>query len=640
MTANATKDNFLRQIVENPDDDTPRLVYADWLEENGESERAEFIRVQCEKARLPRWHRQWEWLDQREWTLLARYADEWRAELPKIPDVVWGEFERGFVQEVRVVSPKILEREQETIQRAAPVRAADIMNPIAKEEWETAMPLPFIRALRLNDYYELEPMFHSPVVSTLEMLDLSSIPMEGHEFAAMGSSKQLQRLSTLILDECYMGDGNLGPFAESEHFREVRRLSMKGNKYGYHEDARIRPADVRLLANSANLGKLESLDLTGNEVDVESLGELLDSPHLRNLQELIVAENRILSDGLASYSLNFFEGGLSQLAAEATMRLGRLSLANNPIGDAGALWLAACNFCEELVDLDLSTCDITTKGIESLAGSPWFGNLGRLNLNNNSVGADGVFALINALDAKHLFALHLANCELDAEAVKLLADASCLQNLLTLDLSKSGADGKSLQSLLSSPKLARLRELHLADSGLHHSIAKVGELNLPGQLLRLSLGHNLFEDKGLEALFLRDVFSRLCELRLPGCKLSAKSIAILANAGLPKLGSLDLANNGLGEQGMKALANSPFARTLVELKLGENKIGDKGAKALAAGNWPWLKHLYVEANELTEKGLLAMSDSPGLSSVEAFFVRRNSVEWKTRSNLWQRFRFW
>ena len=43
---------FLRAIIEHPEDDTPRLIYADWLEENGDPDRAEFIRVQCELARL------------------------------------------------------------------------------------------------------------------------------------------------------------------------------------------------------------------------------------------------------------------------------------------------------------------------------------------------------------------------------------------------------------------------------------------------------------------------------------------------------------------------------------------------------------------------------------------------------------
>ena len=44
---------FLRAIFDAPDDDTPRLVYADFLQENGEEEHAELIRVQCELARLP-----------------------------------------------------------------------------------------------------------------------------------------------------------------------------------------------------------------------------------------------------------------------------------------------------------------------------------------------------------------------------------------------------------------------------------------------------------------------------------------------------------------------------------------------------------------------------------------------------------
>lgn len=44
------RDAFIRSIQESPDDDGPRLVYADWLEEQGDSDRAELIRVQCELA--------------------------------------------------------------------------------------------------------------------------------------------------------------------------------------------------------------------------------------------------------------------------------------------------------------------------------------------------------------------------------------------------------------------------------------------------------------------------------------------------------------------------------------------------------------------------------------------------------------
>jgi uncharacterized protein (TIGR02996 family) len=53
MTAILTAgDALLREVLEAPDDDTPRLVLADWLEEHGEPDRAGFIRVQVALARL------------------------------------------------------------------------------------------------------------------------------------------------------------------------------------------------------------------------------------------------------------------------------------------------------------------------------------------------------------------------------------------------------------------------------------------------------------------------------------------------------------------------------------------------------------------------------------------------------------
>ena len=50
MTAEA----LMQAVLDAPDDDdAPRLVYADYLEERGEAPRAEFIRIQCELASLP-----------------------------------------------------------------------------------------------------------------------------------------------------------------------------------------------------------------------------------------------------------------------------------------------------------------------------------------------------------------------------------------------------------------------------------------------------------------------------------------------------------------------------------------------------------------------------------------------------------
>lgn len=43
---------LLRTILERPRDDAARLIYADWLDDQGEAKRAEFIRVQCELAAM------------------------------------------------------------------------------------------------------------------------------------------------------------------------------------------------------------------------------------------------------------------------------------------------------------------------------------------------------------------------------------------------------------------------------------------------------------------------------------------------------------------------------------------------------------------------------------------------------------
>jgi uncharacterized protein (TIGR02996 family) len=53
MTPPPAHEPFLRAICEAPDDDAPRLVFADWLDETGDPDRAEFIRLHVRLARQP-----------------------------------------------------------------------------------------------------------------------------------------------------------------------------------------------------------------------------------------------------------------------------------------------------------------------------------------------------------------------------------------------------------------------------------------------------------------------------------------------------------------------------------------------------------------------------------------------------------
>jgi uncharacterized protein (TIGR02996 family) len=96
---------FLQAIIENPEDDTPRLVYADWLEENGKPERAELIRVQCERFRLrygsPECEARAGKLQARDAELRTKYQKTWVSDLnlPKNRSThCW--FQRGLVATV------------------------------------------------------------------------------------------------------------------------------------------------------------------------------------------------------------------------------------------------------------------------------------------------------------------------------------------------------------------------------------------------------------------------------------------------------------------------------------------------------------------------------------------------------------
>jgi uncharacterized protein (TIGR02996 family) len=144
---------FLRTICETPGDDTPRLVYADWLEEDGWAEQAEFIRLQIRlgpvdvTGRLSRDQRR---QARRVEALLRDHAADFLQPLtllavrralltPPEDRLVWT-FARGFVDTI-TVHGSTLER-----------HAAAIFShqPVTRVRLESARPRP-LRAPELFD---------------------------------------------------------------------------------------------------------------------------------------------------------------------------------------------------------------------------------------------------------------------------------------------------------------------------------------------------------------------------------------------------------------------------------------------------------------------------------------------------------
>lgn len=114
---------LLAAIAAHPLDDTPRLVFADWLDERGDPAdvaKAEFIRVQCELAQLPASDPRYPALVKREKALLTDWRKVWTKPLKKYATDV--NFWCGFpMPSLANLSVKQLAELMETDLQAAPL---------------------------------------------------------------------------------------------------------------------------------------------------------------------------------------------------------------------------------------------------------------------------------------------------------------------------------------------------------------------------------------------------------------------------------------------------------------------------------------------------------------------------------------
>src|SRR5262245_35217759 len=107
---------LLAAIAAHPEEDTPRLAYADWLDEHDQPIRAEFIRVQVEVTRvetLPRIDlNQHVALFRRQQELLDNHRDELFAALPSPPESSATDFDRGFLSQISFTVPSFLANQE------------------------------------------------------------------------------------------------------------------------------------------------------------------------------------------------------------------------------------------------------------------------------------------------------------------------------------------------------------------------------------------------------------------------------------------------------------------------------------------------------------------------------------------------
>jgi uncharacterized protein (TIGR02996 family) len=326
-------DRFLRAIEADFESDAPRLVFADWLDEHGDPDRAAFIRLQCEHAALTRpgppptaaGKKKAAALEAKADALLARNRDRWTAGLPK-----WAadaRFDRGFPI-FYFITGKQLADDGAALRRVAPLGG--------------------YLALRL---------------------------LKGRE-AAVFASPHLEYVTRLGLEHCQLTDAGVAVLATAPHLGRVWELDLSRGGFGsLDKDVnRLTDAAALTLAAADNLPALTALDL-GEHKKLTAAGvrAILESP---------------TRAGLTSLDVGGGPGGpaFAELFRSPGFRLTRLTTLNvggRKLGDAGAAVLAGCPAMAGLTELHLHSNGLTDRGATTILDSPHLRNLRRLSFYDN-----------------------------------------------------------------------------------------------------------------------------------------------------------------------------------------------------------------------------------------------------------------
>lgn len=128
-------------------------------------------------------------------------------------------------------------------------------------------------------------------------------------------------------------------------------------------------------------------------------------------------------------------------------------------------------------------------------------------------------------------------------------------------------------------------------------------------------------------VFSSPLMERVTSLNLMNTRLGDEGLRALANSPhLSNLTFLNLGVNGIGSEGARAIADSPYLSNLISLHLWENEIGDEGVRALSES--PYLKNLTclnLWNTRIGDEGLRAIADSPYLKSLTCLALSNNDI---------------
>lgn len=482
---------FIQTIAERPDDDTPRLVFADWLQDHGQDDRAELIRIQCRLARLEEEDPERYPLLNREHELFKLHVD-WRTETGS---PVWGQYtrDRGLLSGVHVYDWSAFASKSKEIFQTHPIHQMTV----AREGNSRTVA----RSPRLS---RLSGLTLTAVNGADSPSEFTTCPrLRGlHEFCRFGSMNGSRWIEALSQDRPW------------PRLRELRLLSC-----------RLGPNDLRRLFAVDHWPELEALDLTGNAFTGFSLAAGAKLPLLRQLKRLVLVDVYYLRRGWGQFAHLDREGQLE------TLRLGN---ASSSFSEEDIRVLGACRFFHAVRELDLSHNRLGAYVVPALSGGGLWLTLRSLNLTNSDTCCDWT----SVAPAPELRRVNLCRSfHRDPSALASFAKWPGLASVQTLDLSQNRFGGEELAALGRSPYLKNLRILNLEQCSLDdYALRQLVESPLMARLQELRLSGNRLSRVALQAIAQSPASAGLRCLAVGHCRMSRNTARALAES--PNLGSL------------------------------------------------------------------------------------------------------
>lgn len=390
-------------IVARPDDDTARLVFADWLEEHDEPLRAEFIRLQIEWERAERFSAPWLNLIGRMSALLKADPREFDAEpvsrLAPVP------FRRGLTEAVRFTVGRVLDSGWHWYEHT-PVRVAHLVATnepqVMFDELGGGIPVERLTGLEATAGYAATPVRDlltawGERLSGLRAFGLTNGAYTGQQFnGALGAFApgQLTALSVAGVRPIYFQSlplaqwnwpsnlkwldlsnieilNRLADELAACQFAHVETVRLSGEAHRYPMlQLRLGDIGLRRVLDAGTFPAMRRLDVSHQDLGPGSLRDLVNDASLA-FEELRFARNRLnietddeeddfaplTNDGLAA------AGALAYIETES-LRL--LDLSGQQLGEPGAHALAFGARMPNLCVLIVRDCGLKSDAVRRL----------------------------------------------------------------------------------------------------------------------------------------------------------------------------------------------------------------------------------------------------------------------------------